>query len=125
MTGWHAPAFPELLPRLGELLTRRRKDIIDGGTDWIRQLSTDLGDKRPRAETRELVSRNFDSFYAMMIEGDTAVRDAFIEYVTAYRSAMEFKVSTLLRGFMTFKVGFEAVLAGEEPDPVEARKLRD
>lgn len=122
---WLPPVFAEYLPRLDELLCRRREEIIDRGTDWIRQLSTDLRDKRPRPETRELVSQNFDGFYMMMIHGDTGARDTFIEFVTGYRSALEFKVSTLLRGFMTFKVGFEAVLVEEEENPVEARKLRD
>ncbi len=125
MATWQTPVFVELIPRLAELVGRRRDDIIDRGTDWIRSESTDLQGKRPRHETRELVCRNFEGFYAMIVDADTSTRDQFIEFVTAYRSAMEFKVSTLLQGFMTFKVGVDLCLAEEESDPVEARKLRD
>lgn len=125
MPTWHPTVFVERIPQLAEIVIRRRADIIDRGTDWIRRLSTDLQGKRPRAETRELVARNYEGFYAMIVDADTQTRDDFIEFVTAYRSSMEFKISTLLRGFMTFKVGFDAVLPEEVDDPVAARELRD
>ena len=104
---------PAALDRLRELLDRRRAAIVDAGTDWITAQSLDLQGRRPRAETRMLVDREFDAYRALLIDGDPAIRDAFVEFTTTLRATSEFRISTLLRGFLCFRRGVEAILESE------------
>ena len=116
---------PELRAYLERLLAERRDPIIDAGTDWIIGTADDLRGRRPRAETRALVAQEFDAYRDLLLRGDPARRDAFIEHVTTYRASAEFKISTLLRGFLGFKRGVEAVLAAEATGPALALAVRD
>lgn len=100
-----------------DLLRRRKDDIIERGTDWIVQASVDLKGSRPRSETRALVSMEFEAYRDELLHRDAGKRDAFIEHVTALRAASEFRISTLLRGFLSFKRGIEELLPSESLSP--------
>ncbi len=111
---------PELRAFLERLLADRREAILDAGTDWIVGASTDLRGRRPRAETRALVVQEFDAYRDLLLDADPARRDAFIDFVTTYRASFEFKISTLLRGFLGFRRGVEVVLAADGVPPARA-----
>jgi signal transduction histidine kinase len=122
----------ELRPEVGQYLERllsvRREDIIDRGTDWIIGTATDLKGRRPRAETRVLVAMEFDAYRDELLLRDSRKRDAFIEHVTTLRATSEFRISTLLRGFLGFKRGIEEVLPSENIDlslMIEIRAVLD
>lgn len=114
-----APAValgPEARALLEELLGGEREAIIAAGVDWITAASPDLQGRRPQAETEMLVTREFDA-YRDLLGGDTAARDAFIDFTTSYRASSEFRISTLLRGFLCFRRGVEALLRERAIDP--------
>lgn len=100
----------EARARLIELLEEDREAVIDAGTDWIIRRSPDLQGKRPRDETLMLVQREFDAYRDLIVDGDPTRRDAFIEFTTTFRASSEFRISTLLRGFLCFKRGVEVVM---------------
>ncbi|MDC3961113.1 STAS domain-containing protein [Polyangium jinanense] len=103
---------PGLAALLG-LLARRRDDVLARGTDWVFALAPDLQGKRPREETENLVDRVITTNVAVLESGDRRPLHTFIDYVTSLRAASEFRVSTLLRGFLSFKRGLAAVIAEE------------
>ena len=96
-----------------DILARRRDDIIEYGTDWVIATAKDLQGKRPRDETRRLVERTVDVHMAVIVNDDHEPFHAFIEHVTSFRVSLEFRLSTLLRGFLTFKRGLSRVLDEE------------
>jgi rsbT co-antagonist protein RsbR len=101
---------------LSALLERHRGEIVDRGTDWVREQAIDLGSRRPREETRKLVERVVTSQSAALLTGDESPIDEFIELVTSLRSSSEFHVSTLLRGLLSFRRGLEEVLRAGSVD---------
>lgn len=101
---------------LSALLERHRSEIVDRGTDWVREQAIDLGLRRPREETRKLVERVVTSQSAALLTGDESPIDEFIELVTSLRSSSEFHVSTLLRGLLSFRRGLEEVLRAGSAD---------
>ncbi|MDI3283463.1 STAS domain-containing protein, partial [Polyangium sp. 15x6] len=103
---------PGLAALLG-LLARRRDDVLERGTDWVFALAPDLQGKRPREETQSLVDQVITTNVAVLESGDRRPLHTFIDYVTSLRAASEFRVSTLLRGFLSFKQGVAAVIAEE------------
>jgi anti-anti-sigma regulatory factor len=104
--------LPGLAALLG-LLARRREDVLERGTDWVFALAPDLQGRRPRDETRVLVDRVITTNVAVLAAGDREPLTAFIDYVTSLRAESEFRVSTLLRGFLAFKRGLAVVIAEE------------
>jgi rsbT co-antagonist protein RsbR len=98
---------------LFDLLQQRREDIIDRATDWVIATAPDLRGKRPREETRRLVERVVQVNAAIIERGDHQPLREFVEYVTSFRASLEFRVSTLLRGFLSFKRGLVEVLQEE------------
>jgi hypothetical protein len=98
---------------LFDILTRRRDDIAERGTDWVISTAPDLQGKRPRAETKRLVERVIEVNAMIIEQGDRQPLHAFIEYVTSFRASLEFRVSTILRGFLSFKRGLSQVLREE------------
>lgn len=96
-----------------DILARRRDDIAERATDWVVGTSPDLQGKRPRAETKRLVERVIEVNVAVIEKGDREPLHAFVEYVTSLRASLEFRVSTLLRGFLSFKRGLSQVLKDE------------
>ncbi len=93
----------ESLTALRRLLDEHADEIIDEGTAWVRSEShADLG-ARPYAETRGLVAQCLHFYRAHIFAGDTGPREQFIEAVTSNRSNLKFNVSTLLRGFLSFR----------------------
>jgi rsbT co-antagonist protein RsbR len=101
-----------------DILNRRRDDTIERATDWVIATAPDLQGKRPRAETRGLVQRVLDVNVAIIDKGDRQPLLTFIDYVTSARASLEFRVSTILRGFLSFKRGLSKVLQDE---PIHAR----
>lgn len=98
---------------LRRLLAAHVDAIVDAGTAWVREsAAVDLAD-RPYAETRALVSESARGYVAQLLDDDLRPRDAFIERVTSLRSGQRFHVSTLLRGFFSFRRGLELVLERE------------
>ena len=101
-----------------DILTRRRDDIVERATDWVIANAPDLQGKRPRAETRGLVQRVLDVNIAIIDKGDRQPLHSFIDHVTSLRASLEFRVSTILRGFLSFKRGLSLVL---QEEPISAR----
>lgn len=103
---------------LRTLLVEKEAEIIDSGTNWVIDGSLDLRGARPREETRRLVAAvvEFNREILLATPAGSSKRDAFIDFVTSYRAALEFSVSTLLRGFLSFRQGFLQVLEAESID---------
>lgn len=101
-----------------DILTRRRDDTAERATDWVIATAPDLQGKRPRAETKALVQRVIDVNVAIIEQGDRQPLFTFIDYVTSLRASLEFRVSTVLRGFLSFKRGLSQVL---QEEPISAR----
>lgn len=108
---------------LRRLLDAHADAIVDAGTAWVREsAAVDLG-SRPYAETRALVAECGRAYAALLFDADGRPRDAFIERVTSLRSGQRFHVSTLLRGFLSFRRGLEQVLAREGVEASVALEL--
>jgi C4-dicarboxylate-specific signal transduction histidine kinase len=105
------------LTRLRQLLAEHAEEIIDAGTAWVRAEAHEDLSPRPYAETRALVSSTLRMYQAQLLTGDTRARDEFIEVVTSNRSNLKFSVSTLLRGFVSFREGLLQLLAREAVAP--------
>lgn len=95
---------------INRFLLDQREAIIEAGTSWVVEAAVDLQGRRPRAETRELVALVVEFHLAELLRGDLEPRRRFIEFVTSYRASDEFQISTLLRGFLSFKKGVERIL---------------
>ncbi|HND09826.1 MAG TPA: STAS domain-containing protein [Pseudomonadota bacterium] len=102
---------------LGDYLRERREVVIDKATDWVVGQALDLRGKRPREETRKLVEGVVRWNEALILKSDGVPLAEFIGFVTAYRAASEFQISTLLRGFCSFRAAMAELLA---PPQVEA-----
>ncbi|HFE46029.1 MAG TPA: sensor histidine kinase [Nannocystis exedens] len=109
--------FSEARILLLDLLQRERAAIIDAGTDWIIRKSPDLRGRRPRAETSMLVEREFEAYRDRLIDDNSQLQDAFIEFTTSFRANSEFRISTLLLGFLCFKRGVEEVIESGDLGP--------
>jgi signal transduction histidine kinase len=99
------------LTTLRQLLAEHAEEIIDAGTLWVRTEARDDLSPRPYAETRQLVASTLHMYQAHIFDGSTRARDEFIEVVTSNRSNLKFSVSTLLRGFVSFREGLVQLLA--------------
>ncbi len=112
---------------LQALLSAHEEAIIDSGTDWVIEASVDLRGARPRHETRELVAKVVEFNRALVTQqpDGRAKRDAFIDYVTSYRAALDFNISTLLRGFLSFRYGLARVLADLAVSPTRSLEVID
>ena len=99
------------------LLAEHAEEIIDAGTAWVRAEAHDDLSPRPYAETRLLVASTLNMYQAQIFSGSTRARDEFIEVVTSNRSNLKFIVSTLLRGFVSFREGLLQLLAREAVAP--------
>jgi len=99
-----------------DLLTRQRREIIEAGTDWVVAQAIDLRGARPREETRALVERVVAFHEALLVDGDDGPLSDFVESVTSLRASSEFHVSTLLKGFLSFRKALEKVLRREPLD---------
>lgn len=99
---------------LVDILARRRNDIAERATDWVITTAPDLQGKRPRDETKRLVERVISVNLAIIENGDRQPMREFVDYVTSLRSSLEFRVSTILRGFLSFKRGLARVLEEEQ-----------
>ena len=91
-------------------MTRHRHEIADKATDWVIAAASDLQGQRPREETKRLVERVIDVNQAIVERGDHGPLHEFVEFVTSFRASLEFRVSTILRGFLSFKRGLMQVL---------------
>jgi signal transduction histidine kinase len=105
------------LTTLRRLLAEHAEEIIDAGTAWVRAEAHDDLSTRPYAETRLLVASTLRMYQAHIFDGNTRARDEFIEVVTSNRSNLKFSVSTLLRGFVSFREGLLQLLAREQVAP--------
>ena len=104
----------EALSTLRRLLDQHADEVVDEGTTWVRAESQADLSTRPYAETRALVAQCLNFYRAHIFDGDTGPRAAFIEVVTSNRSNLKFSVSTLLRGFMSFRVAVVHLLTRAE-----------
>jgi signal transduction histidine kinase len=101
----------ESLSTLRRLLDEHADEIVDEGTAWVRAESQADLSERPYAETRGLVAQCLEFYEAHIFRGDTEPREQFIEVVTSNRSNLKFSVSTLLRGFLSFREAVVRLLA--------------
>lgn len=112
----------DLTEWLREFLEAHKDAIIEYGTDWVIRSAVDLRGSRPRHETRKLCAELFDVNVELLLRESSGnkKRAEFIDFVTSYRANQDFKVSTLLRGFLSFKCGVRHVL-DERDIPVETK----
>lgn len=98
------------------LLEHHQDALIEHGTDWVIHRSIDLRGSRPRDETRSLVAAVVEFNRDLLLGKAEGLekRDAFIDYVTSYRASQNFSISTLLRGFLSFKMGLRQVLETQQ-----------
>lgn len=108
---------------LAPLLLQHRAQIVERATDWVVAAAVDLQGKRPRAETQRLVERVVAWNEALLLHGDDAPLLAFIEFVTTFRAESEFRVSTLLKGFASFRMAMGMLLTEQSVEPVRAVRL--
>ncbi|WP_428269430.1 adenylate/guanylate cyclase domain-containing protein [Haliangium sp.] len=101
-----------------DLLEQHEDEIVESGTDWVVETALDLRGARPRQESRRLVASVVEFNRELLTEVATGrdKRDAFIEFVTSYRASLEFNISTLMRGFLSFRKGLQRVLEEHEID---------
>lgn len=113
----------ESLSTLRRLLDAHADELVDDGTAWVRAESqADLAD-RPYAETRGLVAQCFKFYEAHIFAGDTGPREQFIEVVTSNRSNLKFSVSTLLRGFLSFREAVTRLLTRVDIPAAQALEI--
>ena len=108
---------------LAPLLQQHRAQIVERATDWVVAAAVDLQGKRPRAETQRLVERVVAWNEALLLHGDDAPLLAFIEFVTTFRAESEFRVSTLLKGFASFRMAMGMLLTEQSVEPLRAVRL--
>lgn len=108
---------------LAPLLLQHRAHIVERATDWVVAAAVDLQGKRPRAETQRLVERVVAWNEALLLHGDDAPLLAFIEFVTTFRAESEFRVSTLLKGFASFRMAMGMLLTEQSVEPLRAVRL--
>lgn len=108
---------------LAPLLQQHRAQIVERATDWVVAAAMDLQGKRPRAETQRLVERVVAWNEALLLHGDDGPLLAFIEFVTTFRAESEFRVSTLLKGFASFRMAMGMLLTEQAVEPLRAVRL--
>ncbi len=104
-------------------LAQRREDIIEAGTSWVVGTAVDLRGQRPRAETRKLVARLSSFHLAGLLDLPNESLAEFVEFVTSFRASDRFQISTLLRGFLSFKKGVEHLLPHSSFDGAQQFQL--
>lgn len=102
---------------IADFLAARREEVIDVATDWVIAQAKDLRGQRPREETRQLVSGVVGWNEGLIVQDDAGPLAAFIEHVTTLRASSEFHISTLLRGFGSFRAAMARLL---QPPAVDA-----
>jgi anti-anti-sigma regulatory factor len=108
---------------LAPLLLQHRAEIVERATDWVVAAAMDLQGKRPRAETQRLVERVVAWNEALLLHGNDGPLLAFIEFVTTFRAESEFRVSTLLKGFASFRMAMGMLLTEQSVEPLRAVRL--
>jgi rsbT co-antagonist protein RsbR len=101
---------------LFDYLRDHRAEVVARATDWVVGESRDLQGKRPREETQRLVEKVVGWNEALILRADSAPLSEFIGFVTSYRAASEFHISTLLRGFCSFRAAMAELLAPPRVD---------
>ena len=95
---------------------QERQALVDRATDKVFFESPDLHGKRSRLVTRMLVDRVFGCSEGILLRGDEAELEVFIDQVTGIRAEADFHVSTLIFGFRSFRHAIEdrvRALAGD------------
>ena len=100
---------------LAGFLRQHRAEIVDLATDWVIAQAKDLKGQRPRAETHRLVDGVVTWNEALILAHDDGPLGQFVSFVTTYRASSEFHISTLLRGFASFRAAMANLLEKVEP----------
>lgn len=108
---------------LAAILARRRTELVEMATDWVIAEAVDLKAQRPREETRRLVEQVISGNEAALLEGDLGPLRAFVDFVTSFRAASEFHVSTPLKGMLSFRHALGDILRKERADPSQALEV--
>lgn len=110
---------------LAALLSVHRAAVVDAATDWVIGVAVDLRGQRPRQETLRLVDRVVGFNEALILRDDGRPLQEFIELVTTYRASSEFRLSTPLRGFVSFRMALLPLLRPPEVDADVALQVLD
>lgn len=100
-----------VLQFLAVFLQDHHREVIERATDWVIAQARDLQGQRPREETRRLVEGVVRWNEALILRADSVPLAEFIGFVTAYRASSEFHISTLLRGFCSFRAAMAELLS--------------
>ena len=106
-----------VLQFLAVFLQDHHQEVIERATDWVIAQARDLQGQRPREETRRLVEGVVRWNEALILRADSVPLAEFIGFVTAYRAASEFHISTLLRGFCSFRAAMAELLSPPNVEP--------
>lgn len=102
-----------LVADLHALVHAHRSEILRRAEDWVTSQSIDLRAPASRADTRRLVERLVAAYERALFEGDRTALEEFVAYVTTFRASSAFRVSTVLRGLLSFRAGLQEVLLRE------------
>ncbi len=106
-----------VLQFLAVFLQDHHREVIERATDWVIAQARDLQGQRPREETRRLVEGVVRWNEALILRADSVPLAEFIGFVTAYRASSEFHISTLLRGFCSFRAAMAELLSPPNVEP--------
>lgn len=106
-----------VLQFLAVFLQDHHQEVIERATDWVIAQALDLQGQRPREETRRLVEGVVRWNEALILRADSVPLAEFIGFVTAYRASSEFHISTLLRGFCSFRAAMAELLSPPNVEP--------
>lgn len=106
-----------VLQFLAVFLQDHHQEVIERATDWVIAQARDLQGQRPREETRRLVEGVVRWNEALILRADSVPLAEFIGFVTAYRASSEFHISTLLRGFCSFRAAMAELLSPPNVEP--------
>lgn len=106
-----------VLQFLAVFLQGHHREVIERATDWVIAQARDLQGQRPREETRRLVEGVVRWNEALILRADSVPLAEFIGFVTAYRASSEFHISTLLRGFCSFRAAMAELLSPPNVEP--------
>ena len=106
-----------VLQFLAVFLQDHHREVIERATDWVIAQARYLQGQRPREETRRLVEGVVRWNEALILRADSVPLAEFIGFVTAYRASSEFHISTLLRGFCSFRAAMAELLSPPNVEP--------
>lgn len=81
-----------------------REQIESFATDWVYKSTAQIKPEHPRSETKELIHECFDGFLQILEAGNSDLLETFMQHVIKHRASLNFPVSVLLKGMLSFRL---------------------